>query len=410
MVKKQNESLKQKIELKDIKLNSLLEISNAINENLPVESLLDIYSFVLKEQLGFNKFIILHRENNNWSCILKKGHKGKIDIDNLISEFKRFNDITIVDSSNNNLLNDFNAVIPVIHHEKALAYVLISRFNSSKKISDDSLYLNFVQTLSNIISVAIENKYILKKSLVQEAINKELELASEMQKFLFPSSLPSNRKMDISAKYIPRHAVGGDYYDFIPLGDDEYILCIADVSGKGITAALLMANFQATIRTLFKYQRFEMAFLVEELNKKVMRSAKGEKFITFFLAHYNAFTRDLKYINAGHNQPFILHNNKTKLLDLGCIGLGMLDEIPNIEVGKIKVAPGSTIVMYTDGVVEQENLKQKQFGIEQLIKVVKSYSSLSMDDMNNIIFSKLDDWREESKYSDDTAILSCKIY
>ena len=88
----------------------------------------------------------------------------------------------------------------------------------------------------------------------------------------------------------------------------------------------------------------------------------------------------------------------------------MLDEIPNIEVGKINVAPGSTIVMYTDGVVEQENLKQKQFGIEQLIKVVKSYSSLSMEDMNNIIFSKLDDWREESKYSDDTAILSCKIY
>ena len=148
MVKKQNDSLKQKIELKDIKLNSLLEISNAINENLPVENLLEIYSFVLKEQLGFNKFIILHRESNKWSCILKKGHKGKIDIDGLIDEFKRFNDITIVDSSNNNLLNDFDAVIPVIHHENALAYVLISRFNVNKNIIDDTLYLNFVQTLS----------------------------------------------------------------------------------------------------------------------------------------------------------------------------------------------------------------------------------------------------------------------
>ena len=75
--------------------------------------------------------------------------------------------------------------------------------------------------------------------------------------------------MDLSGKYIPRHAIGGDYYDFIPLGDEEYIICIGDVSGKGITAAMLMANFQATIRTLFKYQRFEMSFLMEELNKIV---------------------------------------------------------------------------------------------------------------------------------------------
>ena len=149
-------------------------------------------------------------------------------------------------------------------------------------------HFSFTQTLANIIAVAIENQRLVKQNIIKERISKDLEVASEMQKLLFPSELPSNRKMDLSARYIPRHAIGGDYYDFIPLGDEEYIICIADVSGKGISAALLMANFQATIRTLFKYQRFEMTFLMEELNKKVMKSTKGEKFITFFIAHYNA--------------------------------------------------------------------------------------------------------------------------
>jgi sigma-B regulation protein RsbU (phosphoserine phosphatase) len=190
----------------------------------------------------------------------------------------------------------------------------------------EAAHFSFAQTLTNILTVALENRKLSAQNVIKEQISKELELASEMQKLLFPQELPSNKKMDISGRYIPRHAVGGDFYDFIPLGDEEYIICIGDVSGKGITAALLMANFQATIRTLFKYQRFELTFLLEELNKLVMKNAKGEKFITFFIAHYNAYTRQLQYVNAGHNQPFILSGKNTTLLTEGCIGLGMLDD------------------------------------------------------------------------------------
>ena len=216
--------------------------------------------------------------------------------------------------------------------------------------------------------------------------------------------------MDLSARYIPRHAIGGDYYDFIPLGDEEYIICIADVSGKGISAALLMANFQATIRTLFKYQRFEMTFLMEELNKKVMKSTKGEKFITFFIAHYNAHTRKMKYVNAGHNQPFLLHGRKITALNEGCIGLGMLDELPYVNVGKLTLSPNTTFVLYTDGVVELENKDGEHFGVNRLIDNVKAYSILKMEDMNNILFSKLDEWKGELNFVDDTAVFSCKFF
>jgi phosphoserine phosphatase RsbU/P len=399
--------IEYQIELKDLKLQALLEITNAINSNLPIEQLLNLFSFILKEQLGFKKFILLHHQEE-WNCLVKTGFKGKIELKEVEKDFERFKEITLVESSTNTIIKEFQAIVPVFHLNKALAYLLISSSSVSHELEPS--HFSFTQTLANIIAVAIENQRLVKQNIIKERISKDLEVASEMQKLLFPSELPSNRKMDLSARYIPRHAIGGDYYDFIPLGDEEYIICIADVSGKGISAALLMANFQATIRTLFKYQRFEMTFLMEELNKKVMKSTKGEKFITFFIAHYNAHSRKMKYVNAGHNQPFLLHGRKITALNEGCIGLGMLDELPYVNVGKLTLSPNTTFVLYTDGVVELENKDGEQFGVNRLIENVKAYSTLKMEDMNNILFSKLDEWKGELNFVDDTAVFSCKFF
>ena len=399
--------IQYQIELKDIKLQALLEITNAINSNLPIEQLLNLFSFILKEQLGFKKFILLHHQEE-WNCLVKTGYKGKIELKEVEKDFERFKEITLVESSTNTIIKEFQAIVPVFHLNKALAYLLISSSSVSHELEPS--HFSFTQTLANIIAVAIENQRLVKQNIIKERISKDLEVASEMQKLLFPSELPSNRKMDLSARYIPRHAIGGDYYDFIPLGDEEYIICIADVSGKGISAALLMANFQATIRTLFKYQRFEMTFLMEELNKKVVRATHGEKFITFFIAHYNGFTHELKYVNAGHNHPILFQNKEIILLESGCTGLGMLDELPSIKVGQLTITPNSSLVLYTDGIVELENEVGEQFGLERLLQNVEMYSDLAMEDMNSIIFSKLEEWKGKQKYDDDTAIFSCKFF
>jgi sigma-B regulation protein RsbU (phosphoserine phosphatase) len=410
MINKLVKDLENQIELKDFKLNSLLEITTAINANLGMDQLIRIYEFILKEQLGFKRFVLFNRQDE-WNCLLKKGIKGKVKDIDVQRDLFRFKEITVIESSHSKILTEFDVIVPVFHKDKPLAYLLFSDIIKDQTSPSESLEnMSFVQTLTNIIVVAIENQRMARLSIIQERIKKELEVASEMQKLLFPSDLPSNRKMDISAKYTPRHEVGGDYYDFIPLGDDEYMICIADVSGKGIGAAMLMANFQATIRTLFNYQRFEMEFLLEELNKKVMRSAKGEKFITFFIAHYNAASRELKYVNAGHNHPFITNGKKVEMLSEGCIGLGMLDELPFIHVGKKILKPNTTIVLYTDGVVELENEKEEFFGSEKLVKLVHSYYPLKMEDMNNLIFSKLDEWRGDLSLVDDTAIFSCRFF
>lgn len=403
-------NLESQLELKDFKLNSLLEITNAINTNSDVDSLIQLYEFIVREQLGYDK-LVLFNKLEEWNCLLRIGYKGKVKDLDIPKELGRFKEITMIESSHSELLNEFDVIIPVFHKGQPLAYLLIQGVEYDGKHLRNALnYMSFIQTLTNIIVVAIENKRMAKINVHQERYKKDLEVASEMQKLLFPSDLPTNKRMDMSAKYKPRHEVGGDYYDFFQLGDDEYVICIADVSGKGISAAMLMANFQATLRTLFQYQRFDMRTLMEELNKKVMSSAKGEKFITFFLAHYNATLRKLHYVNAGHNHPFITNGRTVEDLDQGCIGLGMLDELPFINIGEKELSPNTTIVLYTDGVVELENEAEEFFGTERLVKLVQSYYPLNMDDMNNLIFSKLDEWKGPLDLVDDTAIFSCRFF
>jgi len=410
MTERERKILEDELKVKDFKLNSLLDITNAISLNEDISTITRIFEFILHEQLGLEKFLLFNKQEE-WNCILKVGYRPKMKGFDVAAELGRFKDITVIESSPSKLLKDFDVVVPVFQNDEVLAYLLVGSLSVHKlKVSEHLLNMSFIQTLANIVVVAIENKRMAKNRVVQERIRKELEVATEMQKLLFPEDLPSDKKMDISAKYLPRHEVSGDYYDFIPIEENEYIICIGDVSGKGIGAAMLMANFQATIRTLYHYQRFDLEFLIEELNKKVMKSAKGEKFITFFLAHYKSDTRTLTYVNAGHNHPILTNGKKAKFLDKGTIGLGMMDELPFLHIGEEILPPNATLVLYTDGVVELENDKDEQFGLEKIEKIVHTYYPLGMEDLNTFIFSKLDEWRGELDYVDDTAIFSCRFF
>jgi sigma-B regulation protein RsbU (phosphoserine phosphatase) len=405
------QELESRIKSKDFKLNSLLEITTAINSNRPVAEILDIYNYVLSEQLGLRKFILFNHQDD-WQILSKIGLKGKVKDINVEEDFLRFTDITVIESSYKKSLNKFDVVVPVYHKEKPLAFLVIGGIKDNLTSNDSTSFvnLNFIQTLTNIITVAIENKRLAKESIKQQSVKKELEIASEMQRLLFPEELPNNETLDISAKYLSHSKVSGDYYDYIRLNEDEFMICIADVSGKGISAAMLMSNFQATVRTLFTYKRFKLEDLITELNNKVFKNAKGEKFITFFITEYNSKTRTLKYVNAGHNWPILIHGKESQFLNKGCIGLGMLPELPFLESEEVQIKTNTTLILYTDGVVELENKESEQFETERLTKIVQNFSPLSMEDLNEIIFSKLDDWRGKRKYVDDTAILSCRIF
>ena len=197
MTDKLVKELENQLKLKDFKLNSLLEITNAINLNQGVDQLMRIYEFILKEQLGFGRFVLFNLQED-WNCLSKVGIKGKLKEIDIKNDLGRFKEITVIESSQSSLLSEFDIIVPIFHKETPLAYLLIAGIQKEgNKITDSLSFMSFVKTLTNIIVVAIENKRMTRQSLIQERIKKELEVASEMQKLLFPADLPSNRRMDI---------------------------------------------------------------------------------------------------------------------------------------------------------------------------------------------------------------------
>jgi phosphoserine phosphatase RsbU/P len=176
-----------------------------------------------------------------------------------------------------------------------------------------------------------------------------------MQNMLVPdlSKFPGHKKLDVEGFYLPHYEVGGDYYDVFELNDHEIGFCIADVSGKGISAALLMSNFQANLRALF-VSSIHLTDVVTILNERVVSSVHGEKFITMFIARLDLENNELRYINAGHNPPIFYDKIKKEInyLKEGCIGLGMMDTIQTLEEGYLTLENNSKFLCYTDGLIE----------------------------------------------------------
>lgn len=359
----------------NFKLSSLLEITNAINLNLSINELLEKYSELLINELRIGK-ILVFAYSETWQMMLEYGvEKNEIDKINIPDDFLKYEEITLTSSSESVELSVFDFIIPVFHDTNPIAYVLIGDVEEEQEgVSPTIKHLHFIQTLTNVIFVAIENKRLYNESLKQERIKKEMELASKMQSMLVPDSenFPQNEYLQVKSFYLPHFDVGGDYYDFEQLSENEFFFCIADVSGKGMSAALLMANFQASTKG-YLHAGLSLPNLIEKLNQRVIKNAQGEKFITFFVGKYNYQTRILKYVNAGHNPPFLIDNytRKLQILSNGCPGVGMLDEIPFIKEGEILIKNPSKLISFTDGLTELENGNHEEIGLAEIEKAIK---------------------------------------
>jgi len=375
--------MSEKFSIKTLKfkLNSLLEITRVINDNQPVSVLLDNYVNILCDQLKIGK-VVMFKYNNVWECILSSGvSKEFVESVNVRDMLLSYTEITFV-SSELEVLPDFDFVIPVYNNNKAVAYVLIGDIEGEMEgVSPVIKHLHFIQTISNIIVVAIENIRLFQDSLQREALRKELELASQMQNMLIPGSgcLPRNEHLIMKSFYKPHHEVGGDYFDCIDLGDNKLGFCVADVSGKGMAAALLMSNFQATLRALFTSE-ISMESLMHKLNKRVYESAQGEKFITIFIGRYNYDTHHLEYVNAGHTSTIVyrIDSQNIKLLESASLGLGMLERLPFINVKKLTIMEDSLMLSYTDGLVELLS-DSAEGGIKSTFNVLESAIQHSPD-------------------------------
>lgn len=392
--------------IRKLQLYWLLQITKAINYNLPAVELFRIYEQVMKEQLKVRKLVFFLHEGK-WSKILSYGVPVDFMSTDLESRFGELNELQYNNVHMPDWVEGFDSIIPVFHDGKALAYAFISDLQH-EDVEHLKEILPFIHTITNIIVVAIENKRLTKESILQAQLQRELELAAEMQSMLFPDELPVNSRFDLAATSIPHQQVGGDYYDYIQLSSDEYLVCLADVSGKGVSAALLMSNFQANLQANAAHFS-SLKGLASELNRVVNRTARGERFITAFLGVINISSRRLSFINAGHNPPLLYHQGQFSFLEKGTTGLGMFPELPFVEEDSIELPTGAVLLCYTDGIVEQENEGGEPFGTSGLMRFLEENNFSAMQSLNQKLLDQFQNFRQSAEPLDDVTLLSFRF-
>jgi sigma-B regulation protein RsbU (phosphoserine phosphatase) len=401
------ERLEQRLELQDYKLRALLDVTQGINDRASEEDLLDKFRSSLAEHLGIHR-LVLYAFDGSWRCLLANGVEGEVPEVQDAAFFEQKDEIFLSSTAGE---EQFDVVVPVLHNEKPLAYLLAGDTQEGQGVSPVVKHLNFIQTLTNVLVVALQNQRLELERASQEATRRELELAATMQSMLVPTEWPNDRDVDVAAFYKPHLEVGGDYYDVFTVDEDRMVFCMADVSGKGIAAAFLMSNFQANLRASFQYEPDDLRSVVNRLNERVSENAKGEKYITVFAAVYHRKKRELQYVNCGHNPPVImLADGKTQQLELGSVGLGMFREIPSLETGVVQLDRDSTLVCFTDGLVEQENVEGVPFGMQRMEEILRERRGMPVKAVQTALIDSVKEFKGEEPSFDDTALMVVRFH
>ena len=251
--------------------------------------------------------------------------------------------------------------------------------------------------------VEVENK--------RQRLENEISIAREVQNQLFPSTLPSVPGVEIEAICKAARSVSGDYYDFIQLSATHIAIAIADISGKGISAALLMASLQAALRSQMLTEgseRLSMSELVSRLNKHLVRNTGDDRFATFFIATYDSATRTLRYTNAGHLPAFLICKDGSELLDKGGMVLGVMEDYV-YEEGALTVGPDALLIGYSDGLIEPENVYGEEFGIRRLQEAAERLQGAAPLMVAESLMAAAEEWAGTPEQADDMTVIVARL-
>ncbi|MCB0843855.1 MAG: serine/threonine-protein phosphatase [Bacteroidetes bacterium] len=393
------------LELRRLEARALLDVIRTINHNeLNLARSCKIVSNVLRAQLGVKKMALYCESEGDWFEGFLLGFELVSDV--MFSEMIQVEKITKVDESFPFLFEkEIEYIVPVVNPGSAKVYFLIADFADSDIEAQNDLI--FIETIGNILSVAITNKQLFKEKVAQEFLRKELEVAETIQKQLLISDFSKFREIDVFGMNLAHHGIGGDFYDVIKKEKGTTFLCIADVSGKGIGAALLMSNLQANLRALCA-QYNDLKEIIGDLNRILFEITTGEKFVTLFLAKIDTKKKEVTYINAGHNYPVFINQNGPVRLSEGCMLLGIMPAL-TIEEESFPFEEGDLLFTFTDGVVEQHEPGGQMFGSERVVQELVDYKYLSSRQIISHIYEKLLIFANNAGTEDDITMLSVKF-
>ncbi len=297
-------------------------------------------------------------------------------------------------------------VVPMQIQGETKGLIFLGKRINNQSYSDADI--EYVYAIGSLAIIALENKRLFQEALEKKKLEDELELARDIQKNLLPHSIPQLKNFIISALNVSSRQVGGDYYDIISLDDNNLCVAIADVSGKGIPASLLMANLQAFLKTICRHG-MAISDATGLINDLITENTSDGRFITFFWGIIKDDAKKFTYVNAGHNQPLLIRNGKITKLDKGGIILGVMKTISPYISEEVALTENDIIIMFTDGVSEAMNRFGEEFSDKRLEEIAMKVANKSPDEILEEIRREVLYFTSGAVQSDDITLMVIKV-
>ncbi len=392
------------------RLSSLFELSKEFglfSEPTRVSKLL-VYSVI--GQFLVSKFAVAVFDNEKINLL-----ESKYPQDELLSALNEYDFLEISSplikkdiASNFGKLNDLNIelIVPMLMQGKTKGLIILGkRINNQNYTETD---IEFISSVGSLAIISLENIHLFEEALTKQRMEEELEIARGIQLNLFPKSVPQYKNFDIAAESLTSQQVGGDYYDLISLDNKSFCVAIADVSGKGVPAALLMANLQAFLKTTTKHG-MKLSEATALINDLISENTSDGKFITFFWGVFDDENLTLEYVNAGHNPPLLIRNGEIIKLTKGGIILGVMKTTVPYESEIIQLQRGDALIMFTDGITEAKNIDDDEYSDERFERLVPKLISEKSPEILKSIQNVVKTFADGTPQSDDMTIVVLKV-
>ncbi len=305
-------------------------------------------------------------------------------------------------------------LLPLAVRDKLLGFISLGPKRSEEPYTGSDVRL--LKSVAAQTGLALENADLMRKIsdevAQRERLNREVEIAREVQERLFPQKLPAIRGLDYAAFCRPALAVGGDYYDFLALPHGQLGVAIGDVSGKGIAAALMMASLQASLRSEATRAPENLAAAMANINRLVYDSSASNRYATFFYGQYDPATGRFDYVNAGHNPPMLFRCSQGRWevtrLEVGGTVIGLIETFP-YQQGTVTMIPGDTLIAFTDGISEAMNRSDDEWGEEEVVRSVESCHGLPAKQVLDRLFQDCDQFVAGAKQHDDMTLVVLRV-
>lgn len=298
--------------------------------------------------------------------------------------------------------------VPLRNHDRK-AIGALQAMNKHNNREFDSYDITMFEALANQAAIAIENARLYEEQLQKQLMEQQLNLAHSIQSGFWPKKTPIIQNYEIAGTSKPASWVGGDYYDYIQNGtDNEWGFALGDVTGKGMPAALLMASVRSVLRAHIE-NRHPLEEAIRRVNKTIFLDTPIDKFITLFYGMLDSDTNIFKYVNAGHNTPYLLDFKKKKVIPLegAHVMLGIMEQVP-YECYEVKIEPGQQIVIFSDGVTEARNTKGEFYDEAPFEEWLINHPDESPEELIDALLQEIKAFANGEPQSDDITVLVIK--